>query len=330
MADKVNYRMTAAVWAHSRAKGGILLLLLAIAKHADDNGAAWPGNSTLAQHLRETKRAVIKQIQAAECMGELIVYRRRGRNNGYIVNVGITDDQRADALARLLQKFPDLAEVVNQCSPVPVNQRSPVKDKKSPARCDEVVNQRSLGSEPAFTGTGEPAFTRKIIRREQEEQRSPSADADAPAPTPGEMEDEARPLSAQQLMFDAICRAWGYTPSDVTDTLRGLIGKVGKELLKAHATPEDMPSLKGYLEHRARQDQWSTFTIAAMSKYWADFVAARANGYKPAKHPPYSYPELRFKARLQRRLLEEGKVDEARFLDYPTVLREMKKAGLTS
>lgn len=334
MSDKVNYKRTAAVWEHSKASGSTLLLLLAIARHADDNGAAWPGHATLARHLRETKRSVIKQIQSAEELGELVVFRRPGKNNVYILDVGLTDEQRKTAHNRLLLKFPDLPQVVNQRSPVPVNQSSLVVDGAPDQDGGELVNQRSPGSEPAFTSTSEPEFTRKIIRRDQEEQDSPPADADAPAPETQQYSettvDPPRPLSDQQRMFEAICEAWGYEPSAVTDTLRGLIGKVAKELVKVKADPGDMHSLKGYLDQRARQKQWSDYTVASMSKYWTDFLDDRARGYKPAKHPPMTLRERMFKAKMFRQLASEGKQQEALALDYWTVKRAMKEAGADS
>ncbi len=59
------------VWKHSRAKGSALLLLLAIADHADDAGVAYPSVTTLATKIRMTRRNAGKLIAALEAMGEL-------------------------------------------------------------------------------------------------------------------------------------------------------------------------------------------------------------------------------------------------------------------
>lgn len=61
------------VWEHSRAAGGQLLVLLAIADFADDYGKAWPSVSTLAKKARITKRHTQKVIKQLKDMGELVV-----------------------------------------------------------------------------------------------------------------------------------------------------------------------------------------------------------------------------------------------------------------
>ena len=67
------------VWDHSAQKGSSLLLLLAIADHADDRGEnAWPSVDTLARKTRMTPRQVQKLIRKLEASGELVVKRSRG------------------------------------------------------------------------------------------------------------------------------------------------------------------------------------------------------------------------------------------------------------
>lgn len=81
------------VWEHSRAAGTDLLVLLAIADHAaDDGGNAYPSVSTLARKTRVSERTVQRSIRTLVELGELAVdnqgapiRRSDRRSNLYIV-----------------------------------------------------------------------------------------------------------------------------------------------------------------------------------------------------------------------------------------------------
>lgn len=66
------------VWEHSAQKGARLLLLLAIADHADDDGFAWPGLDRLAAKTRMSRRQTITNLQALIADGELQLIDRGG------------------------------------------------------------------------------------------------------------------------------------------------------------------------------------------------------------------------------------------------------------
>jgi len=69
----MSIRVMAQVWEHSRAAGGQLLVLLAIADFADDHGKAWPAVPTLAKKARISERHTQKVIKQLKDMGELVV-----------------------------------------------------------------------------------------------------------------------------------------------------------------------------------------------------------------------------------------------------------------
>jgi hypothetical protein len=73
------------VWLYSKQEGSSLLLLLAIADFANDNGLAWPSIVTLAQRTRQHRRTVERQIQKLEESGELKVRRAINKPNLYEV-----------------------------------------------------------------------------------------------------------------------------------------------------------------------------------------------------------------------------------------------------
>lgn len=63
----MSIKLSSAVWKGSRHKSGNLLVLLAIADHADDYGRAWPGVRLLACEAR------LSQRHARRCLNELVV-----------------------------------------------------------------------------------------------------------------------------------------------------------------------------------------------------------------------------------------------------------------
>jgi hypothetical protein len=78
----VGYKITTSVWDHSRAKGGDLTLLLAIADNADNETAiAFPSIESLAKKSRMSKRTVQYAIVRLKKLKELSVIIRRGRGN---------------------------------------------------------------------------------------------------------------------------------------------------------------------------------------------------------------------------------------------------------
>jgi Helix-turn-helix domain len=69
------------VWDHAGVAGTDLLLLLAIADHADDHGGnAWPSIATLAAKTRLDPRTVRRVITRLEAAGHLVITRRAGRS----------------------------------------------------------------------------------------------------------------------------------------------------------------------------------------------------------------------------------------------------------
>jgi hypothetical protein len=84
------------VWEHSEAGGSELLVLLAIADHAHDDGAgAWPAIGTLARKCKLSNRQVTRIIGSLEEAKELGVQRRAGPHgvNMYVVLSGLRKDK---------------------------------------------------------------------------------------------------------------------------------------------------------------------------------------------------------------------------------------------
>jgi hypothetical protein len=85
------------VWKHSAHSGTELLVLLALADMANDEGICWPGKTRLAEKCRVSKRQLKRIISSLEASGELIVMRRsrvaqRWDTNMYKICAGVIHD----------------------------------------------------------------------------------------------------------------------------------------------------------------------------------------------------------------------------------------------
>lgn len=90
----MSIRIMTQVWAHSQQKGSALLLLLAIADFADDDGEAWPGIPTLAKKIRMSERQTVRLRQRLYESGELeLVAEGGGRGNTDLVRVIVNPDK---------------------------------------------------------------------------------------------------------------------------------------------------------------------------------------------------------------------------------------------
>lgn len=82
------------VWEHSQAQGTQLLLLLAIADDADDDGIATPKIQQLARKCRQSPRATSYQIATLQQIGELKVSVAKGRGNRSTFRVTVGENMQ--------------------------------------------------------------------------------------------------------------------------------------------------------------------------------------------------------------------------------------------
>lgn len=71
--------LTTEVWQNSSRKGSELLLLLAIADHANEQGVCWPSVDHLARKCRLSPRQVRRLIEKLVDSGEIAVEQGGGR-----------------------------------------------------------------------------------------------------------------------------------------------------------------------------------------------------------------------------------------------------------
>lgn len=90
----MSIRVMTTVWEHSKAEGTQLLLLLAIADYADDDGVATAKIQQLAHKCRQSPRATSYQIATLQQIGELKVSTTRGRGNRNTFTVTIGENMQ--------------------------------------------------------------------------------------------------------------------------------------------------------------------------------------------------------------------------------------------
>lgn len=87
----MSIKVTSYVWDNSTAKDGALLVLLAIADHAHDDGTgAWPTVATLARKSRMSERGVQYSLRKLEEAGELVVEPNAGPGGRNLYRILLT------------------------------------------------------------------------------------------------------------------------------------------------------------------------------------------------------------------------------------------------
>ena len=77
----MSIKVMSEVWEKSEQSGSALLMMLAIADYAHDDGTnAWPSLATLARKTRMSRRNAIRTIKKLERAGELFVQRNGGKH----------------------------------------------------------------------------------------------------------------------------------------------------------------------------------------------------------------------------------------------------------
>lgn len=109
----MSVRTITRVWDHSKQSSTDLLLLLAIADHADDDGVCWPGIARLAQKTRTSERQTIRNIEKLAKSGEVFLSRQCGRGNSnlYFITVGLTPDEVTQVLISRFDMPEDKAQI---------------------------------------------------------------------------------------------------------------------------------------------------------------------------------------------------------------------------
>lgn len=97
----MSIRVMTRVWEHSGHKGSNLLLMLALADNANDDGIAWPGQKYLADKIRMSERTVRRLVGELVESGELEVLEQGGSGPRATTMYRITVRDKADKMTAI-------------------------------------------------------------------------------------------------------------------------------------------------------------------------------------------------------------------------------------
>lgn len=184
------------VWDHSPHTGSDLLMLLALADHANDQGRAWPSIPTLAKKCRVQRRQALYILKKLEEAGDITIEHGRGRGHVsvYVVKgaVGCTNCQKGAIECTITEeKVHSSAEKVHSSV------------RKGALECTRTIIEPSKNLKPKDTPPtpsrprkGECVTSHTSLLRSGEETKTPAPDS----------------LDAQQALYarlvDASFQAW--------------------------------------------------------------------------------------------------------------------------
>ncbi len=88
----MSIKIMSEVWESAKVDGAPLLVLLALADYANDNGICWPAVATLAKKTRVSERHVRRILGALERNGNVAIGFREGPMGVNVYKVLVGDD----------------------------------------------------------------------------------------------------------------------------------------------------------------------------------------------------------------------------------------------
>lgn len=226
-------------WKHSQARGTNLLVLLALADIANDDGECWPSIPHLARKCRLDQRTAQRRIRSLEELGELVVvvcggkasYRGGVRSNRYRILVHVPDEETKD-------------DALPGKSPRSAHRHRGTGATQTPAPVPPIT-PAPVPPEPSVEPTREPSLLPVVA-----------------AATPARKRDE---------LFDAVCQVCGITPRELTRSERAATNHALKDLRSVGADPDDV--LCRAQVYR-RMFPTAALTPSALARRWASLNPA--------------------------------------------------------
>lgn len=200
------------VWDHSEQQKTGLLVLLAIADMANNDGIAWPSQDTIAKRARTTRRSIYTIVKACVEAGEIAYSARRGKQHAYCILVGLDDTERIQRLDLFKEQYPGKVFAgtgivpVEETSLVPIEKISLVPGEKYAQKRTRSVSETSVDPLLAKNGNG---------KKQKQDQKPRERDP----------------------FFDAICLVCGL---DTSKAPGGEVIKVKKRLIKVEWSADDV------------------------------------------------------------------------------------------
>ena len=215
----MSIRVMDRVWEHSQQSSGALLVLLAIADFADDEGVAFPSVGTLARKARLSERQVQRVIGELVAAEELEVTPGKGRAGSHLYRVTSGSPQhkvRGDNMSPRHRR----REGVTICHRPGVTPASPKPSYR----------------EPSLTVTPLPPAS-TAPEEQQQGGRIKSTETTCPSPpAPGSVHNDD---TAARALSEALYRGLGTALDQLTPALRRRELAIARQLVDIGATPAE-------------------------------------------------------------------------------------------
>lgn len=246
----MSIRVMSRVWDYSEQVGGDLLLLLALADFADDDGYCWPKQDQLAAKARCSVRAVRDQLVRLTAAGEIERSDGRGRGVGstYRVLTGMAESGKAAGVAAFAADKKRQVEA-RKAAIRRTNNRQ-VATEKPATLCRPIENHQ----EPSLRPVNDPS--------EEEGSRTSAPVHTRPAPKPGPMKATAPSPSSvidpDDEMQVAFLEGCGLDPeltrSSVLISVADYAGRLKRRKFTAAEVREAAATWHEFLPHRDPED----------------------------------------------------------------------------
>lgn len=266
----MSIRVMTHVWATSPSRGSSLLVLLAVADYADDDGRAFPSMTTLAQKARLSRRHAQRVVHDLEDAGQLLIEWGGGRGRPHVFWV-VTDWNEGQIQARR-NPDPDAPNGgqdvhVSPQRVTPATERVTPKAPKVDTRVTRTISKRQEPSEDMSLDESlnesetQTEVTRLPVKADSKTSRSPGA-------VPSGKSGQPRP---RDLHWEALEAAMGYKPA--TRSERGAWNRALKELKEIGANPVDIVETA-----RLYRTAWPEMDLTpnALAKWWNHHRAGAA------------------------------------------------------
>ncbi|MCA1668316.1 MAG: helix-turn-helix domain-containing protein [Thermomicrobia bacterium] len=155
-------RASGQVWKLSQHKGSELLVLLAIADNAKDDGRdAWPGIPELARKTRLTERNIQLILRKLEISGELVIERNAGPHRSNLYHLMLMGEKIA----------PSDGEKI---TPIDGEDISPVKSFQGEIQCIEMVKSSAFPDEIPPTPPYKEELIKLTVNKPSRRERAPN------------------------------------------------------------------------------------------------------------------------------------------------------------
>lgn len=229
----MSIKVMSRVWDHSEQEGSRLLVLLAMADWADDDGYCWPKIAVLAHKARVDERTVQR------CLADLVEAKElersggggRGRSSTYRVVTGLKGDRLSPFAGNAVR---DEAQARKGDAAVTVTGR-PKGDKSATVSASKRVTPRDLKGDKSGSHIENHQDTSEGTALTPADAGDAQARVAAQVPATKPPAAEPSATTPQRALFAAVCAAGGWSPKDLTRGSREQLGQLVATLL---TTPE--------------------------------------------------------------------------------------------